>query len=259
MKIAICPTVYVTNAEHMKYACEALDSFVEAQRGEHYIYIDLFVNSCKPEFLGELEGKYAQSVTINPYNCLAASWNQAIFSSLARGCDYCIIPNLDVIVSRDAVINLVKFANKNSDAVMWSGYCNNHPHADKPDSDYVVAPFGMNNYDTYAFFMVNERLFERVGMFDQHYRPAYGEDVDMEYRIHLAKQKHMVCRSAEFYHHESITLKYMDDENMKQSIKRQDTPAIQWFNKKWGGNPRHQVFKHPFNSPKFNYKYIGRP
>ena len=65
---------------------------------------------------------------------------------------------------------------------MWSGRCSNTGAITR--RGFIVNSFDV--YDNFAFFMVNDRLFKEVESLTRSLFLAYGEDVDMQYRIELA-------------------------------------------------------------------------
>ena len=91
--------------------------------------------------------------------------------------------------------------------------------------------------------MVNDRLFKEVGKFDENFVPAYGEDVDMQYRIELAGKKHTCVWMAQFVHFGQTTVK--NCKGIKGDVVKRDTDK--YFIEKWGGLPRQQVYLTPFN------------
>ena len=61
------------------------------------------------------------------------------------------------------------------------------------DDNYTRSDFRSWLTNEGSFFMVNDRLFKEVGEFDEKFVPAYGEDVDMQYRLELAVRSILVC------------------------------------------------------------------
>jgi GT2 family glycosyltransferase len=183
--------------------------------------------------------KRFDDIVKNRKNILARSWNSGIKKALKDGCKYVILPNLDIELAKDTIDNLVDFAKKD-DSVMWSGRCSN-TGANYPQGDFIVNSFDV--YDNFAFFMVNDRLFKEVGEFDEKFVPAYGEDVDLQYRIDLAGKKHTCVDKARFKHHGQTTLKYCHGVTLEKV--KGDTDK--YFIRKWGAAPRQQIYKTPFN------------
>ncbi len=250
MKILIAPTIYIESEEHLKWLYISVNSFYKSSEK-----FDLmgFVNHLNPKYKKVVEKKVGK-LRYNGENNLSKSWNKAISYGIKNGYDYVIVPNLDIQIEPDTIKNLVDFAQEHG-GVMWSGYCTNRPDVVKPDGSFEVRATGLSNYDTYAFYMVNTELFKKVGKFDTHYQ-AYCEDVDMEHRIGLAGEKHWCVRGAEFTHDACVTLRGSNEEN-KRLLGEGGNGAEAHFLSKWGGRPRFQIFKHPFDNEKFGYKYVG--
>jgi GT2 family glycosyltransferase len=233
MEIGLVATIYIDNDKTYEQAIETLDCIVSKYPLKLYARVT------------KLDEKYRDildrfdSVVNNDVNILSRSWNKGIQKAFKDGCEYVIIPNLDIKLYNYTIDNLVGFA-KDDDSVMWSGRCTN-TGANYPDGDFVVNSYTV--YDNFAFFMVNDRLFKEVGKFDEKFIPAYGEDVDMQYRLELAGKKHTCVWMAQFIHFGQTTIKNCKD--ITESEVKGSTDA--YFIKKWGGLPRQQVYLTPFN------------
>jgi hypothetical protein len=232
-RIGIVATIYIDNDKTYEQAIRALDSMVSKHELVFYARITKLDDKYK-EIL-----KRFNVVDKNSKNILSKSWNKGIVKAFKQGCKYVIVPNLDIELSRDTIDNLVDFANQD-DSVMWSGRCSN-TGANYPQGDFVVNSFEV--YDNFSFFMVSPRLFKEVGKFDEKFIPAYGEDVDMQYRLELAGKKHTCVWMARFVHFGQTTIKNCKD--ITESEVKGSTDA--YFLKKWGGLPRQQVYLTPFN------------
>ena len=96
--------------------------------------------------------------------------------------------------------------------------------------------------NTWAAFIINKSVFEKVGDFDEGFYPAYFEDNDYVYRMKLAKVA--VSKKSELV-----------PKNMKHSSSIAKDPALnknflklkKRYIEKWGGEPEREKFKTPFN------------
>lgn len=233
MEIGLVATIYIDNDKTYEQAIETLDCVVSKYPLKLYARVT------------KLDEKYMDilsrfgSVVNNDANILSRSWNKGIQKAFKDGCEYVIIPNLDIKLYDYTIDNLVDFA-KDDDSVVWSGRCTN-TGANYPDGDFVVNSYTV--YDNFAFPMVGKKLFETVGKFDENFVPCYGEDIDMQYRIELAGQKHTCVSSAPFIHYGQTTANNSQDWIGKTPQDR----AHEYFIKKWGGFPRQHKFKTPFD------------
>lgn len=99
--------------------------------------------------------------------------------------------------------------------------------------------------------MVDRRLFQQVGKFDENLQPAYHEDSYMIYRIGLANLSQYEVLDALFYHRDRSTLIGLHIENMTDELdatRKAMDESMDYYSRKWGGLPGHEVFKSPFNS-----------
>ena len=233
MEIAVVGTIYIDNDRTYNQAKATLCSMVS----DHHLRFYGRVSKLEDQYGDILT--YFDHVVKNDENILSRSWNQGTEKALKDGCDYVILPNLDIKLFDDTIDNLVKFA-QNDDSVMWSGRCLN-TGATYPQGDFIVNSYTV--YDNFSFFMINDRLFDRVGKFDEKFIPCYGEDVDIQYRMELAGEKHTCVADARFIHYGQTTANNSPDWIGKSP---QDQ-AHEYFEKKWGGFPREHKFKTPFN------------
>lgn len=179
-------------------------------------------------------------------NCLAKAWNMGIKRLLELGCDYIIISNLDVVL-QDSVDNLIKFAQEKKDGVMWTGKCINTV---KPTSEVIDH---INCWDHFSFFMVDKTFFERVGMFDENYRRAYFEDVDMIWRIHLLHEIAYCCPTCGFLHHGQTTSR---DNNGTLLANMPIDNNKEYFLRKWNDVRGGKGYEFPFNDSSIPIKWI---
>jgi len=241
MKIGIGLTIFMETAEQLKLAIDSINSF----KSKHELVYYARITKAQEGVCKGLQGVVTMRIGYNRTNCLAGSWNGCIDDLLKEGCDYVIIPNLDVIMEPETIDSLVDFAETHG-GVMWSPRMERNC-VNRPAGDYVVDYIGSNNYDTYAFFMVNKELFEKVGRFDENFIPAYCEDVDMERRIHFANQIHW-CVNTPFFHLENVSMNYAKNpEKTRNELIETSTGALDYFIRKWGCKPREEGWKSPFN------------
>lgn len=232
-KIGVVCSLYIDNDTTYQQAIHTLDTIKTQHKLVLYGRITKLSNKYKDIL------KRFDNVAKNSQNLLAKSWNNGIQKALKDGCEYVIVPNLDIELKDDTIDNLVEYASKD-DSVVWSGWCTNNTGRFSDDNFIVNSKLV---YDNFAFFMVNDRLFKEVGKFDEKFIPAYGEDVDMQYRLELAGKKHTCVWMAQFVHFGQTTIK--NCKGITESEVKGSTDA--YFIKKWGGLPRQQVYLTPFN------------
>jgi len=229
----VVATIYIDNDETYRQAKRALDSM----KSKYKLVFYARVTKLNRRYTRIL--KRFDKVTKNKQNILAKSWNAGIKQALRDGCEYVIVPNLDIELTEGAIDNLIEYASQD-DSVVWSGWCTNNTGR-FPSDNFIVNSHLV--YDNFAFFMVNDRLFKEVGEFDEKFIPAYGEDVDMQYRIELAKKKHTCVWMAKFIHFGQTTFRNCKGPNEEETRVKIEN----YFRRKWGGAPRGQVYLTPFN------------
>ena len=105
----------------------------------------------------------------------------------------------------------------------------------------------------FSCFMVDRRLLNEIGDFDELFNPIYHEDSDMIWRVHLKNQVTCRNKSSVFYHVEAGTLKsYVDSKLDAEAQKYYQIVQLNLarYKLKWGGVPREEKFTVPFNGDK---------
>ena len=232
-KVGMVCTLYIDNDITYEQAVHSLDTM----KSNHRLVFYGRITKLNDKYKGIL--KRFDKVVKNKQNILAKGWNAGIKQALRDGCEYVVVPNLDIEVTEGAIDNLVEYASQD-DSVVWSGWCTNNTGR-FPSDNFIVNSHLV--YDNFAFFMVSDRLFKEVGEFDEKFVPAYGEDVDMQYRIELAGKKHTCVWSARFIHFGQTTFRNCKGPNEEETRVKIEN----YFRRKWGGAPRGQVYLTPFN------------
>jgi len=103
---------------------------------------------------------------------------------------------------------------------------------------------GLALLGTFSAFGVDRGTIDLVGTFDENFHPAYFEDNDFDYRCRLAGVP-MAGLPAGLAHEISSTLRSngaFRDANMRTFPRNGE-----YFARKWGGSPYHEVYATPFN------------
>jgi len=246
VKVGIGYAAYLGNNEHFKYAKETLDSIVSKQHELEFCGVVNYAN--RHEYIKYLETKGA--VLTNPENNVSMAWNRAMDHLLDNGCDYVIVPNLDIVFKSTLVDNLVRFADSNkSEIILWTAL----PWGELESLEEAVEVDHAPETPHFSCFMVDGRLRDEVGGFDEMFRPAYNEDIDMHWRIVLAGKKAVGYEGARFYHHGSRTIK--SDAVLEEANHITHDRNNKYFVRKWGYKPptasdpfyTDQMFRTPFN------------
>lgn len=98
---------------------------------------------------------------------------------------------------------------------------------------------------TFSAFGVDRGAIKRAGMFDENFHPAYYEDNDFDYRCRLAGVP-MAGLPAGLTHDISSTLQ--SSPSFREGNVRSFPKNADYFVRKWGGTPYHEVYTTPFNA-----------
>ena len=102
----------------------------------------------------------------------------------------------------------------------------------------------------FSCYLIDRRLFEVVGEFDEQFEPAYHEDSDMIYRMQLLRQQGASTNTARFFHLDRVTLKWaMASQNQEFLDKTRVLmdKSMERYSLKWGGMPGNEKFQTPYN------------
>lgn len=163
---------------------------------------------------------------------LAKSFNDTLLMAHAEGAQLVINSNDDSLWSEGDLDRLIETALDNPEAAS-------------------VSCFGSHNGGAldsmgYCAIAFNWIAFDRVGMFDENFFPAYHEDVDHALRCRLAGLAHLGAEGT-FVRHEgsgSIALNL----ELQQQIQHVCYPRNEaYYIRKWGGNTGRETYTTPFD------------
>jgi GT2 family glycosyltransferase len=245
-KIAIVAVPYILHQFHKIFMVQTVLSLL-SMKHEYELDLIAIVNSFQgSEKDFEFITQSFDVVDVNDKNNLARAWNKGIKAAIERGADYVLVINLDLVFHSQFLNNLVEFAKFNPEAIMWSG----HEWSDQENLELAPLSSEISDAAHAACFLIDKRLFEIVGDFDEQFEPAYHEDSDMLYRIKLKKLKTMSTKKALFYHLDRVTLKGAinnGDRDMLDTLRICMDLCMEKYAKKWGGLPGRERYKEPYD------------
>ncbi len=244
-KIGVVVVPYILNDTHFNFMAQTIFSLF-GTKTNHQLDVIAIVNHCRPDKndMGWIRPTF-DFVEINDQNNLARAWNKGITKAFERGADYVLVPNLDLLFHERFLDNLVSFAQAYPQALIWSGVeCTDM-------KTYEEAPPGeaVHQGAMFSCFLIDHRLFEELGQFDEQFSPAYHEDSDMLYRAKLRGFSSLRTESARYFHFDRMTIKgakIEEDENFLEGVSKHLNENLQKYKNKWGGPPGQEVFAHPY-------------
>ena len=262
MKIGIVTVPYFLSACHRAWAEAAHKSMLTS----HEVIPIAVVNGIRAQSDdAEWLRQSCQVVLQNDKNILARAWNCGIREALRLGARYVIVANTDIVFHPCCIDNLVTFADQHPELLLWSA----NPWRQQRTLHLakLVPEMGENFF--WSCFMVDGRLFNKVGHFDEHFRPAYLEDADMRYRIKLSGENIGSTKAAVFFHRDCGTIKgildgELDDVRLKierlTELRKEITANDRYFEQKWGGLPGQEKFRAAFDggTPRFPFPAEGQ-
>lgn len=150
---------------------------------------------------------------------VAESWNWLIQHLFDDGCTHAVIMNDDIVFDKSPQ-TIEEFIQKIS-----AGFYK-----------------GSRITEDWSVFVIAKSTFELIGPFSDLFYPAYFEDNDYEYRMKLADTL-------------MVTTNFLDPVIFRNSQSIAKNPELnvnfmnnaQKYKEKWGGPPRSETFKTPYN------------
>lgn len=271
MKLTLVIPVYISNELHLDFTRQTLESIQTA----HDYEILIINNFCAPQFLDQLTSLLSAHCSLLPNpagNILAASWNLGIKYAFAPGgaelqestpgagrrhpvagsrgrtilssnrlmnSDFCVIMNNDLILHPQCLDNLVKFAQKHPEFLLWSA--SEWSDARTLSRAKMTQSFSLHPH--FSLFMLSPKTIKEVGYFDENFTFGYFEDNDYHTRILQRGFQAAATDSAKFYHYGSRTINV--DDNLKIEGKYHYQQNREYFKKKWGLDIHGRAFDPP--------------
>ena len=122
MKVGVTAPVYVSNEEHKKYLDLTTKSIVSSKHEIVWIPCENYVNPAFKPLTYVFDHAPSETRILHPdgKQSVSHAWNLGIEEGKAAGCDYVLVINTDIVFKSNAIDRLVDFAEKHSEAVMWT-------------------------------------------------------------------------------------------------------------------------------------------
>lgn len=267
MQVAVTIPIYHNNELHYDFTKQTVES-INTVLGPENTRIYLIVNFSRPEYYPPqfLSPKIPLTILDNPKgNHVGSAWNLGIKTALEAGFDYVIVANNDLIFHKNAIDNLINFAEQHKEFILWTmaEWSNLRTIKTVEDSEFEDS---FDEHPHFSCFMVNKKLPEIIGWFDENMKMAYFEDGEMHYRILLSGNKAGKTSKARFYHYGSRTIS-VDDEifavNKRTYEENRDYIKKKWntdFHQKAYHPPEEMlkekdIYKYPFNDNTKDWRY----
>jgi GT2 family glycosyltransferase len=242
VKIGIGAATYIANDEHFRMARETYES---ARTREHELVWTFGATHIAPQYRAWFEER--GEVWDTSENNVSMAWNGCIKRLLDQGCRYVLVPNLDILFKSNCIDRLVAYAEAHPEYILITA----GPTGDE-NVESAIDDENVSEHPAFSLFLVDQRLIDRVGWFDEEFHGAYDEDLDMHYRIKLAGETAVVYGGARFWHVGSGTIRY--DGQLSNIIQQAHWQNDRYFERKWGykpltANPEHTqgMYLVPFN------------
>lgn len=239
MRVALITVPYIKNEVHYNLARSTYDSILGGNLTNIELYKIAVINHCEENYKSVVVDSN-DLVLYNDTNNLAKAWNIGIEEARKIGIEHFFIPNLDVILHKDALYNLSTYASNNK------GLC-----AMQAVPTMVYLKMGqfvdnakiVNHDHAFSAFMIDSETIDKVGYFYVGFEPCYFEDDDYQYRLKLADMVGMRVGKALFYHFsmQSIQNSKEDQDSFNTYFYKNRDLYI----KRWGGLPELETYTKP--------------
>lgn len=256
MKIAVTIPIYHSNDKLADFTRQVVESI---RSDIHDVSIYLVINHTDPEFHPDrVEYKFGDGVVNfvwaeNEVNSVSGAWNIGIGMALDEGNDYVLIANNDIVFHRDAIDNLVDFAEKNKDKyILFTA--SEHDDLDKMmglKSEELDDAF--DEHPHFSCFMISQKTIDIVGWLDEKMQMAYFEDGDYHYRVLLSGNKAAKTNRSKFFHYGSRTIK--TDNLLDQANRSSYENNRVYIKNKWGLDLHSRAFSPPEEALEFGYEH----
>jgi GT2 family glycosyltransferase len=172
----------------------------------------------------------------DPPMSVAAAWNMGLKYFFQQGAEYVFVVNNDIELRPDTYRLLIMDGGGFVTAV----------GSDSPEKIKTLAepdPLKKRPHPDFSAFVIRREVFEKVGVFDEKFLGAFGEDWDYHVRLHAAGTT-AICLDLPFLHWGSMTVKNaIPSEQKRIGIQADKNRA--YFKEKWGmagGSPEYYTY-----------------
>jgi hypothetical protein len=179
---------------------------------------------------------------------LSAAWNKGSLQAFAEGCDYALVCNDDIMFAPECIDGMVEQYEllKKQGIIMVTP---NNILGEIGDAFNILnykLPEGQepsfSDHPNFSCFLIAPEYFEKVGMFDENFAPAWYEDNDSHRRATLAGLREICTTAAPMVHIGGVTTHMMEN-----NVGSGGSQA--YYIEKWGGIPE----SHPLQAQKEHY------
>ena len=221
----------------IKHTMRCLESIYN-NRSKNELYVVVVDNASEDKSSEIIKKKYPNvKIISNKANMgCAYAWNQGLNDCLENNCDYLILTQNDVLISKRTIDKCYNFLEENKEIMVTSPFTINVPH----NSDFSINQSELNKLYKHLsrqyknckmfsfcfyFFMMRREVFKKV-QFDETFRKAQFEDFDFYNNIKM--NLFVTCYSLDCgiaYHRFGTT----------QVIAKNSDPGgnKRYYNKKW--------------------------
>lgn len=184
---------------------------------------------------------------------LSAVWNYSLQLAWRNGAKDALIVNNDVSLHPETYQHL-RDTMRRENALLVSGvnspdsYANASWGATMTIGLEAESRSGKHGGPDFSCFLISKECHERF-TFDNHFRPAYCEDLDLHRRVMLAGEGKRIFGVGLPYIHldgGSGTLRNLTTDERGKVQKEIDENSRLYYQLKWGGPPNQETFRCPF-------------
>jgi GT2 family glycosyltransferase len=170
---------------------------------------------------------------------LSRSWNEGLHEAYADGCRLALVLNDDLHFVDDGFSKFIGFAEQATDYGL--AFLHGLETGGSPIAGRVIE-------QGFGCCVVTILALDRVGYFDENFRPAYYEDLDYGRRCGLSGVRIITADGVLVEHERSKTTR----ENPEILVRSEDVMRrnCEYYTRKWGP-PYEETYGTPFDNPRF--------
>jgi GT2 family glycosyltransferase len=180
------------------------------------------------------------------FRSLSEAWNWGL-AYLFRNNEHVLVVNNDTVFRQDTYERLLKHQAEKGRHFVSAVSVDNKEQFERGQADFE----GERPHPDFSCFLMDKECWERVGLFDRHFRPCYNEDQDYHRRLGLAGIK-AISIDLPFLHFRSSTIK--DNGKDARRVSKWTRLRQDYYKEKWGALWPDEVYVEPFDGKKHECK-----
>jgi hypothetical protein len=187
-----------------------------------------------------------------PLPSLSASWNRALDFVWVMGGEVALVVNNDVRLGPSTVTGLLGALNVSNNLFVSAVGVTPEEFQSRPEDplywyDYAKREVVSKGGPDFSCFLISKACHQQY-RFDEHFIPAFCEDLDYHRRLMLAGEGSRIFSvNLPYLHLASQTLKQLPEGEAQRIRQQIESQSRGYYARKWGGDVNAETFYTPFD------------